>query len=154
MEGRTYRYFKGAPLYPFGHGLSYTSFKYSNLKVLSKPQTGKPITVSVDVQNTGQRAGDEVVQLYVKHPGVQNRVALHALEGFRRITLPVGAKKTLQFTLTPRQLSRLDAQAQRAELAEKVQLFVGGGQPLAADVAAGKVLKTDVALTGARVVID
>jgi beta-glucosidase len=154
MEGRTYRYFKGAPLYPFGHGLSYTSFKYSNLKVLSKSQTGKPITVSVDVQNTGQRAGDEVVQLYVKHPGVQNRVALHALEGFRRITLPVGAKKTLQFTLTPRQLSRLDAQAKRAELAEKVQLFVGGGQPLAADVAAGKVLKTDVALTGARVVID
>jgi beta-glucosidase len=154
MEGRTYRYFKGAPLYPFGHGLSYTSFKYSNLKVLSKPQTGKPITVSVDVQNTGQRAGDEVVQLYVKHPSVQSRVALHALEGFRRITLPVGAKKTLQFTLTPRQLSRLDAQAQRAELAEKVQLFVGGGQPLAADVAAGKVLKTDVALTGARVVID
>ncbi len=154
MEGRTYRYFKGAPLYPFGHGLSYTSFKYSNLKVLSKPQTGKPITVSVEVQNTGQRAGDEVVQLYVKHPGVQSRVALHALEGFRRITLPVGAKKTLQFTLTPRQLSRLDAQAQRAELAEKVQLFVGGGQPLAADVATGKVLKTDVALTGARVVID
>jgi beta-glucosidase len=154
MEGRTYRYFKGAPLYPFGHGLSYTSFKYSNLKVLSKPQTGKPITVSVDVQNTGQRAGDEVVQLYVKHPGVQSRVALHALEGFRRITLPVGAKKTLQFTLTPRQLSRLDAQAQRAELAEKVQVFVGGGQPLAADVATGKVLKTDLALTGARVVID
>jgi beta-glucosidase len=154
MEGRTYRYFKGAPLYPFGHGLSYTSFKYSNLKVLSKPQTGKPITVSVDVQNTGQRAGDEVVQLYVKHPGAQGRVALHALEGFRRISLPVGAKKTVQFTLTPRQLSRLDAQAQRAELAEKVQLFVGGGQPLAADVAAGKVLKTDVAMTGARVVID
>jgi beta-glucosidase len=154
MEGRTYRYFKGAPLYPFGHGLSFTTFKYSNLKVLSKPQTGKPITVSVDVQNTGQRAGDEVVQLYVKHPGVQSRVALHALEGFRRIALPVGAKKTVQFTLTPRQLSRLNAQAQRAELAEKVQLFVGGGQPLAADVTAGKVLKTDVALTGARVVID
>jgi beta-glucosidase len=154
MEGRTYRYFKGVPLYPFGHGLSYTSFKYSNLKVLSKPQTGKPITVSVDVQNTGQRAGDEVVQLYVKHPGVQSRVALHALEGFRRVTLPVGAKKTVQFTLTPRQLSRLNAQAQRVEQAEKVQLFVGGGQPLATAVTAGKVLKTDVALTGARVVID
>jgi beta-glucosidase len=60
----------------------------------------------------------------------------------------------VQFTLTPRQLSRLDAQAKRAELAEKVQLFMGGGQPLAADLAAGKVLKTDVALTGARVVID
>ncbi|MDO7888031.1 glycoside hydrolase family 3 C-terminal domain-containing protein [Hymenobacter cheonanensis] len=154
MEGRTYRYFKGVPLYPFGHGLSYTSFKYSNLKVLSKPQTGQPITVSVEVQNTGQRAGDEVVQLYVKHPGAQSRVALHSLEGFRRIALPVGKKKTVQFTLSPRQLSRLTAQAQRVEQAGKVQLFVGGGQPLGPDVAAGRVLKTDLLLTGARVALD
>lgn len=154
MEGRTYRYFKGAPLYPFGYGLSYTSFKYSNLKVLSKARTGQPITVSVEVRNTGQRAGDEVVQLYMRHPGAQTRVALHALQGFRRVALAAGQKKTVRFTLSPRQLSRLDAQAQRVVVAEKVQFFVGGGQPLAPDLASGKVLKAEVTLTGARVVVD
>jgi len=154
MEGRTYRYFTGEPLWPFGHGLSYTTFKYSNLKVLSNTTTGQPIRVSVEVQNTGQRAGDEVVQLYVRHPGATGRVAQHALEGFRRINLAPGARQTLQFTLTPRQLSRVNAQAQRVELAEKVQVFVGGGQPLKAAVAAGRVLQADVALTGAQVVLQ
>nr|GFD49558.1 hypothetical protein [Tanacetum cinerariifolium] len=81
-------------------------------------------------------------------------VARHALEGFRRITLAPGAKQTVQFTLTPRQLSRLTAQAKRVELAEKVQVFVGGGQPLATAVSAGKVLKAEMALTGSQVVID
>ena len=73
------------------------------MKVLSKTATGQPIRVSVEVQNTGQRAGDEVVQLYVRHPGTTGRVARHALEGFRRITLGPGARQTVQFTLTPRQ---------------------------------------------------
>ncbi|RZK56805.1 MAG: hypothetical protein EOO59_09525, partial [Hymenobacter sp.] len=154
MAGRTYRYFTGEPLFPFGHGLSYTTFQYSNLKVLSKAATGQPLQVSVDVQNTGPRAGDEVVQLYVRHPSNTGRVARHALEGFRRLSLQAGEKKTVQFTLSPRQLSQLDAQAQRVEMAEKVQLFVGGGQPLAAAVQAGKVVQAEVALTGARVVID
>jgi beta-glucosidase len=154
MVGRTYRYFKGEPLFPFGHGLSYTTFKYSNLKVLAKPRTGQPVAVSVDVQNTGARAGDEVVQLYVRHPGTTGRVARHALEGFRRVSLAAGQKKTVQFTLSPRQLSRLDAQARRVELAENVQVFVGGGQPLAAAVQAGKVLKTNLLLTGTRVPLD
>ncbi|GAB3296396.1 glycoside hydrolase family 3 protein [Hymenobacter humi] len=149
MEGRTYRYFTGEPLFPFGHGLSYTTFKYSNLKVLSKPATGQPVRLSVDVQNTGARAGDEVVQLYVRHAGASGRVARHALEGFRRINLAPGARQTVQFTLSPRQLSRLDAKAQRVEAPGKVQVFVGGGQPLAAAVAANKVLKADVLLTGA-----
>ncbi|GAA4506080.1 glycoside hydrolase family 3 protein [Hymenobacter ginsengisoli] len=154
MAGRTYRYFSGEPLFPFGFGLSYTTFKYSGLQVLSKPVTGQPVRVSVQVQNTGPRAGEEVVQLYVRHPGATGRVARHALEGFRRISLQAGEKKTVQFTLTPRQLSRLDALARRAELAGKVQLFIGGGQPLAADVSAGRVLKTDLQLTGARVALD
>ncbi|MDB5233302.1 MAG: glycosyl hydrolase, partial [Hymenobacter sp.] len=126
MAGRTYRYFKDTPLYPFGYGLSYTAFKYSNLKVATTAQTGQPVAVTVEVQNTGKRAGDEVAQLYVRHP---NAKAVHALEGFRRVSLQAGEKKTLQFTLTPRQLSQLDGQAQRAERPGKVQLFVGGGQP-------------------------
>ncbi|SNC76523.1 beta-glucosidase [Hymenobacter gelipurpurascens] len=154
MAGRTYRYFKDTPLYPFGHGLSYTSFKYTNLKVASTAQTGKPVTVSVEVQNTGKRPGDEVVQLYVRHPDGKGRVALHALEGFRRVPLKAGEKKTVQFTLTPRQLSRLNEQAQRLEQPGKVQLFAGGGQPLGQSVAAGNVLKADMTLTGKSVAID
>ena len=154
MDGRTYRYFTGEPLYPFGHGMSYTTFQYSNVKVLSKPVTGQPISVSVQVQNTGPRAGDEVVQLYVRHPSASGRVARHALEGFRRVSLQAGEKKTLTFTLTPRQLSRLDAQARRVELAEKVQLFVGGGQPLAAAVKAGRVQQAELLLTGTTRTID
>jgi beta-glucosidase len=154
MDGRTYRYFTGEPLFPFGHGLSYTTFQYSNVKVLSKPVIGQPISVSVQVQNTGQRAGDEVVQLYVRHPGASGRVARHALEGFRRVSLKAGEKKTVTFTLTPRQLSRLDAQARRVELAEKVQVFVGGGQPLATAVKAGRVQQAELTLTGATKTID
>jgi beta-glucosidase len=121
---------------------------------LSKTVTGQPVRVSVEVQNTGQRAGDEVVQLYVRHPGATGRVARHALEGFRRLNLAPGATKTVAFTLTPRQLSRLDAQARRVETAGKVQVFAGGGQPLAAAVAAGKVLKADLALTGSPVTLQ
>jgi len=154
MEGRTYRYFRGEPLYPFGHGLSYTTFAYSNLKVLSKPATGQPIQVSVQVQNTGQRAGDEVVQLYVRHPDATGRVARHALEGFRRISLAPGARQTVQFTLTPRQLSRLTAQAQRVEAPGRVQLFAGGGQPLGPAVAAGRVQQATLTLTGPQVALD
>jgi beta-glucosidase len=154
MAGRTYRYFTGEPLYPFGHGLSYTTFQYSNAKVLSKPVTSQPISVSVQVQNTGQRPGDEVVQLYVRHPGASGRVAQHALEGFRRVNLKAGEKKTVTFTLTPRQLSRLDAQARRVEQAGKVQVFVGGGQPLAAAVKAGRVQQTDLVLTGATKMVE
>ncbi|MEL5995025.1 fibronectin type III-like domain-contianing protein, partial [Hymenobacter segetis] len=116
--------------------------------------TGQPVTVSVEVQNRGRRAGDEVVQLYVRHPDARGPVALHALEGFRRVALQPGEKKTVTFTLTPRQLSRLNAQAQRAERPGRVQLFAGGGQPLSQSLADGRILKAEVKLTGSSVAID
>ncbi|MCB2379847.1 glycoside hydrolase family 3 C-terminal domain-containing protein [Hymenobacter sp. BT635] len=154
MAGRTYRYFSGTPLYPFGHGLSYTTFGYRNLKVASTAQTGTPVTVSVEVQNTGKRAGDEVVQLYVRHTGAKGRVALHALQGFQRVPLQAGEKKIVQFTLTPRQLSRLDANGRRAEQPGTIQLFAGGGQPVSQAVSKGKVLQAAVTLTGTSVALD
>jgi beta-glucosidase len=154
MAGRTYRYFKDTPLYPFGYGLSYTTFRYSNLQVPATAQTDEPLTVSVDVQNTGQRLGDEVAQLYIRHPGAQGRVALHALEGFQRLTLQAGEKKTVQFTLTPRQLSRLDESVQRVVQPGKVQLFAGGGQPLRLAVANGRIVQKEVTLTGRKVLLD
>ncbi|MDB5270717.1 MAG: glycosyl hydrolase [Hymenobacter sp.] len=154
MTGRTYRYFKATPLYPFGYGLSYTRFTYSNLKVPATAPTGQPVVVSVEVQNTGKLAGDEVAQLYVRHPNAKSRVALHALEGFQRVALQAGEKRTVRFTLSPRQLSWLDEQVQRAERPGKVHLFAGGGQPLRQALASGSVLKKELTLTGGSVAIE
>jgi beta-glucosidase len=86
MKGRTYRYFEGKPLYPFGYGLSYTSFSYSNLTVPAAVSAGSPVIVEVTVTNTGKRPGDEVTQLYMNFPGVPG-APLRALRGFRRIHL-------------------------------------------------------------------
>ena len=113
MAGRTYRYFKGEPLYPFGFGLSYTKFSYSNLKFPKSVKAGDPITVTVDVQNTGDRAGDEVVQLYLTDVAASAPVPLRNLVGFERIPLRTGEKRTVTFTITPRQMSLIDNDGKR-----------------------------------------
>jgi beta-glucosidase len=115
MEGRTYRYFRGTPVYPFGHGLSYTRFAYSNLK-LSRARLGArdPLEVTLDVKNTGARAGDEVVQLYAREASAPPLAALRSLRGFERVSLQPGESRTLRFTLVPeRDLARYD-EASRA----------------------------------------
>jgi beta-glucosidase len=100
MRGRTYRYFTGTPLYPFGHGLSYTTFGYRNLRssVERLPASGTA-TVSVDVTNTGDRAGDEVVQLYVRHLGSAVERPVKELRGYRRVSLAPGQTRTVRFSL-------------------------------------------------------
>jgi beta-glucosidase len=131
MDGRTYRYFAGAPLYPFGFGLSYTSFAYSNARVdRDQVAAGDPVTLNVDVQNTGGIAGDEVVELYVTHPGVAG-APLRALAAFQRVHLERGEKKTVKLTLTERELSLVDAAGKRRVVAGPVEVWVGGGQPVA-----------------------
>jgi beta-glucosidase len=99
-HGHTYMYFKGTPLYPFGYGLSYTSFEYSNL-MTSSDSIGDhgQVTVSVDVRNSGSRVGDEVVQMYVAHTGSKIARPAEELKGFKRITLQSGEKTTVQFAL-------------------------------------------------------
>jgi beta-glucosidase len=153
MNNRTYRYFSGEPLYGFGYGLSYTTFAYSNLVVPASVATGKSITVSVDVKNTGKLDGDEVVELYVKH-GAAVKTPLQALEGFERIHLKAGEKKTVKFTLSPRQLSIVDDKGNRTQLAEKIQLFVGGQQPTAAALNDKKVISKTVSAKGPKVVVE
>ncbi|RYX86764.1 hypothetical protein EON83_00865 [bacterium] len=108
-KGYTYMYLNGAPLFPFGHGLSYTQFKYSNLKVQARrvPANGK-ITISVDVQNTGARSGDEVVQLYVHQLRSSVKRPAKELRGFDRISLQAGAKKTVTLTLPAEKLAFWD----------------------------------------------
>jgi beta-glucosidase len=148
MEGRTYRYFKGDPLYPFGYGLSYTSFAYSQLSLPVDISTGTEVPVAVTVQNTGGREGDEVVQLYVRHTGYTGRAPVHALAGFARVHLMPGEKKTVQMTLSPRALSLVDATGHRSEKAGKVEVFMGGGQPLPASLAAGSVVGGTLSVKG------
>jgi len=116
-DGRTYMYFKGAPLYPFGFGLSYTTFEYSNLKTSADTLGGNDtIKVSIDVQNSGKIAGEEVVQLYVKQtpPSGQNggraRPA-EQLRGFQRVTLKPGERKTVEMPLSAKSLMRWDLEA-------------------------------------------
>jgi len=134
MEGRTYRYFRGEPLFPFGYGLSYTSFVYSNLRLSA--ETISPIdtlTISVDVRNTGERAGDEVVQLYVSDVAASVPVPIWQLQGFERIHLAPGETKTVTFTLTPRQLSLIDGAGRRVVEPGAFQVAVGGRQPVSED---------------------
>jgi beta-glucosidase len=154
MEGRTYRYFKGDPLYPFGYGLSYTRFRYTNLKTVPSVNIGQALDVSVDVANTGDREGDEVVELYLKHPDAAGRTPIHALDGFDRIHLKAGEKKTVHFTLSPRQLSVVRDNGDRAEQPGKLDIYTGGEQPSDKAVAAGAVLRAEVSLTGPELILD
>ncbi|PYX80792.1 MAG: glucan 1,4-alpha-glucosidase [Acidobacteria bacterium] len=130
MAKRTYRYFAGEALYPFGYGLTYTSFTYMNAKVNqpSVPADGS-VSVTVDVSNSGRLAGDEVVQLYLAHPGVPG-APLRALQGFQRVHLEPGQTKTVTFDLTNRQLGVVDEAGTHRILPGKVQVWIGGGQPV------------------------
>jgi len=126
-DGRTYMYFKGEPLYPFGYGLSYTTFKFSNLRI-SSPQLAKDgtVTVSVDVTNTGSRAGDEVVQLYVKHLRSKVERPREELKGFQRVTVQPNETRTVQIPLKAATLAWWDEKLPgfRVE-AEPVQMMIG-----------------------------
>jgi beta-glucosidase len=126
-DGRTYMYFKGKPLYPFGYGLSYTTFKYSNMQVSSTrlARDGK-IDVRVDVTNTGSRAGDEVVQLYVRHLHSAVTRPKEELRGFRRVHLDAGETKTVMIPLSAASLAYWNT-AQHCMLveADKVRVMIG-----------------------------
>ncbi|HVH86797.1 MAG TPA: glycoside hydrolase family 3 C-terminal domain-containing protein [Terriglobales bacterium] len=129
MKGRTYRYFEGTPLYPFGFGLSYTQFAYSNLKLPSAPvKAGEPVHAEVTLRNTGKVAGDEVVQLYLGFPKV-NGAPLKALRGFERVRLDPGQSKTVEFNLGQRDLSMVSEAGDPMIAAGKYNVSIGGGQP-------------------------
>jgi len=129
MKGRTYRYFEGTPLYPFGYGLSYTTFSYSGLTVPSGAVTaGDPVIAEVKVTNTGHVAGDEVAQLYLSFPSVPG-APLKALRGFQRIHLEPGASQKVRFELKARDLSMVTEAGEPVVAEGKYAVSVGGGQP-------------------------
>ena len=131
MEGRTYRYFDGPVRYPFGYGLSYTEFSYGKPeRVSGEIRTGESVVVSATVKNVGGRDGDEVAQLYVRHPReAGKRVPLLSLKGFERIHLKAGEEKTVSFTLSPEDLALVRESGSLVESAGEVEIFIGGGQP-------------------------
>jgi beta-glucosidase len=130
MAKRTYRYFDGVPLYPFGYGLSYTTFAYHNLRV-DHPAVAADgsVHLSVDVSNTGSISGDEVVQLYLTHPSVPG-APRRALKGFQRIHLDRGAQKTVSFALSSRDLGIVDLDGKHRIAPGTVDVWIGSGQPL------------------------
>ncbi|HCY39753.1 MAG TPA: glucan 1,4-alpha-glucosidase [Prolixibacteraceae bacterium] len=129
MEGRTYRYFRQEPLYPFGFGLSYTNFKYSELNVPAEAKIGDKITVSVKVTNAGDSDGEEVVQLYLTDEKATSPRPIRQLEGFKRISLKKGESQTVQFTLEPRQLSMINNKDKQVIEPGWFTIAVGGEQP-------------------------
>ncbi|MGA9658312.1 MAG: glycoside hydrolase family 3 C-terminal domain-containing protein [Asticcacaulis sp.] len=129
MKGRTYKYFKGTPLYPFGHGLSYSHFTYSAAgPALKDISAGKDLNLTVAVKNDGQRDGDEVVQVYLKRP--QSASAHNALVAFKRIALKAGQSQNVSFTLTPTDFSSIDEAGNRSVESGLAEIWVGGSQPV------------------------
>jgi beta-glucosidase len=130
MQGRTYRYFKGTPLYPFGFGLSYTNFKYEKLGLSARRvAAGQNLKITAEVVNSGDRVGDEVVQLYVTHLGASVPVPIRTLAGIQRVFLKPGEKRTVTFTLSPDQMSVIDDKGKRIVEPGEFLISVGGKQP-------------------------
>ncbi|MEE4115888.1 MAG: glycoside hydrolase family 3 C-terminal domain-containing protein [Marinilabiliaceae bacterium] len=129
MDGRTYRYFDGEPLYPFGYGLSYTTFEYSGLVLPGKINAGETLEVEFTVKNTGTTDGDEVVQLYLADEKASTRRPLRQLEGFKRIHLKAGESERIKFILEPRQMSIINNEGKRVIEPGWFSISAGGKQP-------------------------
>ncbi len=154
MKGRTYRYFEGEPLYPFGYGLSYTSFVYSGLEAKKNCSTSDTINLRVKVKNNGSMDGDEVVQLYVRHANLPVSVPVLALEGFKRVHLKKGEEKLIEFNLTPANLSVISNDNKRVVLPGEVEIFVGGSQPGKGLTEKKNIVQAKVTLSGVDNVIE
>lgn len=129
MQNRTYRYFTGEPLYPFGFGLSYTTFKYGKLKILKTVNQGEELKVTVNVTNTGKKEGEEVVQLYLSNLSATVPVPVRSLKGFDRINLKPGETKSVTFTVAPDAFSIIDENNKRVIKPGIFEIAVGGQQP-------------------------
>lgn len=129
MEGKTYRYFRKTPLYPFGYGLSYSKFEYSNLAVKKSILAGASLTVTAEVKNVSKLAGDEVVQVYLSDTSASVPVPIRNLVGVERINLKPGEKRKVTFTINPRQMSLILDNGKRAIEPGDFSVSIGGEQP-------------------------
>ncbi len=158
MQGRTYRYFQGQPLYPFGHGLSYTRFAYRDLRIEpATAATGQTVRVSVELENVGEREAEEVAQLYLTDREASWPVPLRALAGFRRLSLAPGEKRRIEFTLEPWAMSLVDDTGRRLVEPGRFLVTVGGKQPGftgSADAATTMTVAGEFELTGQLTELD
>jgi len=144
MQNRTYRYFKGEPLYQFGFGLSYTTFQYSNLKFVNNENN--QIEVSVNVKNTGNLSGDEVVQLYISQKNRNSNTPIRVLKGFKKINLKKGEAKKLKFLLGQNELSENDNTGKQIPYSGTIQISVGGAQPTKENSLLHQTVSTEIIL--------
>src|SRR5207253_4746157 len=139
MQGRTYRYFKGEPLYPFGFGLSYTKFKYDKLKLsAARLKAGTELKITAEVQNVGDRSGDEVVQLYLSNVAASVPVPIRSLAGMQRVSLKPGEKQNVSFTLSLTQMCLINDNCKRVIEPGEFFVSVGGKQRRGSDYADAK----------------
>jgi len=129
MTGKTYRFFTQEPLYPFGYGLSYTTFKYSDLSIPESIVAGEKVSVKTTVTNTGKVAGDEVVELYLTDEKASTPRPIRQLEGFTRVSLKPGESKVVEIKLEPRQFSMINNKSKRVIEPGYFTISVGGKQP-------------------------
>jgi beta-glucosidase len=155
MQGRTYRYFKDEPIWPFGHGLSYSTYEYSNLVITNEIEAGQELSLSVDVKNTSKLNGEEVVQLYISHPKASGQVPIRSLQAFKRIKLNAGESKTITFTLSPSQIATFNEQGQAWVNEGDLNIAIGGSQPAEAQRANdGKALTANISIKGNHHIVD
>ena len=144
MSNRTYRYFKGDALYPFGYGLSYTTFRYDDLRIPASAKNKTDIPVSVKVSNTGRLDGEEVVQLYISYKDQSLKVPQKALKGFRRISIRAGESTTVRFVLNAESLGVAGIDGTTIYPKGKLVVSVGGGQPGINMITSGNVVEGTV----------
>jgi len=152
MEGRTYKYFKGEPVYKFGYGLSYTKFSYRKLLINKSNAINAVISLKVDVQNIGEKDGEEVVQIYVKNLDTNTIGPLLALKAFQKISLKAGEKKTVIFNLKESDFSTIEENGDEMLNEGKFEVFVGGGQP--GDKSLNNVISKKIDFKGNRLKIQ
>ena len=151
MKGRTYRYMEEQPLYPFGYGLSFTSFEYSDLTLTGREiKVGELLDVSVRVKNTGKLGGDEVIQIYLSALSASVTVPKCQLQGFTRINLGPGQSREVSFHLTPRQLAIIDDEGRCVLEPGEYRVSVGGQQPdtRSRQLTGNGVLESEFKMTG------
>ena len=155
MAGRTYRYFRGEPLYRFGDGLSFSHFEYNDLALnTTEPRAGQPLEIKVSVRNTSQAEGDEVVELYLDRSLSSPDMPFRSLQAFRRIHLNGGESRAVTFSLDPRQLAFVDAEGKLVATPGQYTISVGGRQPEMKGLSSHEILQKQITITGEPVTFD
>ncbi|MEL7269361.1 MAG: glycoside hydrolase family 3 C-terminal domain-containing protein [Bacteroidota bacterium] len=153
MKGKTYRYFKGDPLYEFGYGLSYANFTYRNVELPESVSTGDELTLTVEVENTSSLKGEEVIQVYVQNPNADDKNPHKTLAAFDRVAFEAGEKKSLVFKINKEQLSMVNEQGEKVIVPGTYEISVGGRQPSDESISNGSVILKKVNVSGTTIKI-